>query len=232
MKLGTPFGYIFITDPKVDSDLSTSISTLACRYRGRIQFSIAAASRVPAIMDDMHVDDSSLPAFAIRDPISNLKYPMPRKSPNTSLSGAVETFIDEFRANKLEPKIKSEAIPPPSSSALIKVVGLTYDSIVNDPTRDVLLTICIEKCGPCHRLYPVLEEVAETYATEESEEKKTTIATVLYDMNDIALRRVRAFPTILLFSAKRKTEPVRFLGERTVERLREFIEAHRIIDEV
>lgn len=70
----------------------------------------------------------------------------------------------------------------------------------------MLLTICIEKCPPCHRLYPVLEAVAGWYAAAEEKggekDKKTTIATSLYDKNDIVLRRIRAFPTIVLLPAK------------------------------
>lgn len=130
----------------------------------------------------------------------------------TSFVAAVEHFVDAYLAGEVEPAIKSEPLPPPSSSALVKVVGLTYDSIINDPNRDVLLTVCIEKCGPCERLYPVLEDLAEAYRVEEAEDgerkggkeegqKNTTVATVMYDQNDTGVRGVRAFPTILMFPA-------------------------------
>lgn len=116
--------------------------------------------------------------------------------------------MHDFLANTLQPTIKSEPIPfpsPSSPSALVKVVGATYHAIVDDPNRDVLLTVCIEQCAPCARLYPVLEELAEMYAEREREgnggETKTTVATVLYDLNDTGLRGIRAFPTILLFRA-------------------------------
>lgn len=130
----------------------------------------------------------------------------------------------------------------------------------------MLLVICVENCGPCERLYSVLEEVGvglrgeeededengredgngkaevkdgngngNVNGTEEGEEKKggklgkrkTAIATILCDKNDIPLRRIRAFPTILLFPASHKGEPVRFLGDRTVENLRDFIKSNR-----
>jgi protein disulfide-isomerase A1 len=233
----TPFAYIFTNTECNDLD-AAHLSSLALKYRGRLQFSIAPAERVLDIMEDMHLDlhPSTLPAFAIREPVQNLRYPMPTISSDvssTSFLEAVEVFVAEFLANKLNPTIKSEPIPPPSSSALIKVVGTTYDAIVNDPNRDVLLTICIEQCPPCHRLYPVLEEVAELYRAEEADDgkgegmKKTTIATVLCDRNDIPLRRLRAFPTILMFPAKGKGKPVRFFGERTVGKLRGFVEENR-----
>lgn len=116
--------------------------------------------------------------------------------------------MQAFLANTLQPTIKSEPIPFPSSSspsALVKVVGATYHAIVDDTSRDVLLTVCIEQCAPCARLYPVLEDLAEMYAEREREgnggETKTTVATVLYDLNDTGLRGIRAFPTILLFRA-------------------------------
>jgi protein disulfide-isomerase A1 len=227
--MGTPFACIFTEANSVATErFPAELEQLAQKHRHKIQFSIAAAPDVQSIMLDMHLPSSPLPAFAIREPISNMRYPMPistSTSPPT-FSIAAAAFIEDYLASKLQPTIKSEPIPPASPSALVKVVGQTYTSIVNDSTRDVLLVFCIQICAPCDRLYPTLEALAELYRAEESQ-TKTTVATVLTDKNDIGLRRVRGFPTIMLFPAKNKGHPVRFLGDRTLEALRDFVSTHR-----
>jgi protein disulfide-isomerase A1 len=227
--MDTPFAYIF-TEPNsaMTEDFHVELEQMARQHRQKIQFSIATASRVPSIVLDMHLKASPLPALAIREPLSNLRYPMLASTtakPETFITEAT-AFTKDYLALKLQPTIKSEPIPPSSPSALVKVVGLTYASIVNDSACDVLLVFCIEVCAPCDRLYPTLEALAEMYRVEELQ-KKTTVATVLHDKNDTGLRRVRAFPTIMLLPARDKGRPVRFLGDRTVAALRDFISANR-----
>jgi protein disulfide-isomerase A1 len=227
--MGTPFAYIFAEAASIATEgFRAGLEQLARQHRQKIQFSIAAAPNVQSIVLDMHLQSSLLPAFGIREPISNLRYPMltSTSASRSAFPTAAAAYTKDYLALKLQPSIKSEPIPPASPSALVKVVGQTYASIVNDSTRDVLLVFCIEICAPCDRLYPTLEALAEMYRVEESQ-KKTTVATVLHDKNDTGLRRVRAFPTIMLFPARDKGHPLRFLGDRTVDALKEFISANR-----
>jgi protein disulfide-isomerase A1 len=226
--MGTPFAYIFTdTANTVSEDLRTELGQLARQYRGKLQFSIAPVSTIPSIVQDMHFQSTPLPAFAIREPISNLRYPMPASKSLSShaFCKAAASFSRRYLAGELPLTIKSEPIPPASPSALVKVVGQTYTSIVHDSNRDVLLVFSIEVCAPCERLYPVLEDLAERYRVEEGMQQKTTIATVLHDKNDTGLRNIRAFPTIMLFPARNKRSPVRYLGkDRTAEGLKDFME--------
>jgi protein disulfide-isomerase A1 len=227
--MGTPVAYIFTKTANIATEgFHAEMEQLARKHRQKIQFSIAATPNVQSIVLDMHLESSPLPAFGIREPISNLRYPMLTSTTASppAFSTAAAAFTEDYLALKLQPSIKSEPIPPASPSALVKVVGQTYASIVNDSTRDVLLVFCIEVCAPCDRLYPTLEALAEVYRAEESQ-KKTTVGTILTDKNDTGLRRVRAFPTIMLFPARDKSHPVRFLGDRTVEALRDFISTNR-----
>jgi protein disulfide-isomerase A1 len=227
--MGTPIAYIFTKAASIATKgFHTELEQLARKHRQKIQFSIAATPNVQSVVLDMHLKSSPLPAFGIREPISNLRYPMLTSTSASppAFSTAAAAFTKDYLALKLQPSIKSEPIPPASPSALVKVVGQTYASIVNDSTRDVLLVFCIEICAPCDRLYPTLEALAEVYRAEESQ-KKTTVGTILTDKNDTGLQRVRAFPTIMLFPARDKGHPVRFLGDRTLEALRDFISTYR-----
>lgn len=169
----------------------------------------------------MHLNISRLPAFAIREPKANLRYPMneTRGSFNDALKGFVQDYLD----GKLQPTIKSEPVTKKSEDALVKVVGLNYQEIVMDKTRDVLLVFCIASCGPCRAFQPTLVTLAELYASNSKLKGKVTIAKVMYDANDTPERGIQGFPTIKLFPAASKSASVRFLGRRTLDDLADFI---------
>jgi hypothetical protein len=45
--------------------------------------------------------------------------------------------------------MKSEEIPFQQHGPLIKIVGYTFDKIVLDQTKDVLVMLTTENCGNC-----------------------------------------------------------------------------------
>ena len=222
--MGIPVGYIFADTSEERARLRKEIEPLARQYRQNIQFCIADPVDVGSIVNDLHLNISLLPAFAIREPIANSLYPM--NGPRGSFHDALKGFVQDYLKGKLQPTIKSEPIPGKCKDALIKVVGLNYHEIVMDATRDVLLVYCTATCGPCKALEPTLIKLAEMYASSTELQKKVTIAKVMYDANDIPERAVRAFPTIKIFSAASKGAPVTFLGPRTVGALADFIRDH------
>ena len=172
-------------------------------------------------MDDLHLNVSRLPTFAIREPIANLRYPM--NETKCSFNEAVKGFVQDYLDGKLQPTIKSEPVPKKSKDALAKVVGLNYQEIVMDKARDVLLVFCIASCGPCEALQPTLITLAKLYASNSKLKEKVTIAKVMYDANDTPERGIRAFPTIKLFPAASKSASVTFFGPRTLDDLADFI---------
>lgn len=219
--MGIPFGYVFANTSEERARVRKEIEPLAREFRQDIQFGIADPVRTEQIVDDLHLNISRLPAFAIREPIANLRYPMneTRGSFNDALKGFVQDYLD----GKLQPTIKSEPIPGKSEDALVKVVGLTYHEIVMDKAKDVLLVYCITPCGPCEALQPTLAALAELYASSLKLKERVTIAKVMYDGNDTPERRIQGFPTIKLFPAASKSESMTFLGPRTLDALADFI---------
>ena len=219
--MGIPFGYVFADTPEERARLRREIEPLAREYRQDIQFAIADPVSLKDIVEDLHLKISHLPAFAIREPIANLRYPM--NDTGGLFEDLVKGFVQDYLGDKLQPTIKSEPIPGKSEGALVKVVGLNYHEIVMDAARDVLLIYCITPCGPCAVFQPTLEVLAELYASSPKLKEKVTIAKVMYDVNDTPERGVRAFPTIKLFPASSKSTPETFLGPRTVDALADFI---------
>jgi len=71
-------------------------------------------------------------------------------------------------------------------------------------------------------LAPKYEELAKLYADDSDFASKVTIAKVDATANDVP-QSIQGFPTIKLFPAGSKDEPIEYSGSRTVKDLAEFI---------
>jgi protein disulfide-isomerase A1 len=139
------------------------IEALARRFHRDLQLAFVDPVDLGDIVQDLHLDVTRSPAFAIREPVANLRYPMTRGS-NHAFARAVEKFIEDFLNGSLQPTIESEPLPPKhSEESLVKIVGLNYQDIVMDRSRDVLVVFCISPCGPCEAFQPTLESLAALY---------------------------------------------------------------------
>ena len=188
-----------------------------------MQFAIADPVDLEDIVEDLHLNVTQFPAFAIREPIENLRYPMNETS-NSVFIEAMETFVQDFLKGDLKPTIKSEPLPPEDSKeALVKIVGLNYRDIVMDTSKDVLVTYCITPCGPCEYFQPILEALAELYASRPELKEQVTIGKVMYDENDTPERRLLGFPNVKLFPAAAKNSSETFLGPLDLDDVADFI---------
>ncbi len=218
-----PFGYVFADTKEQRSQIRKEIEPLARQHRQYFQFAIADPVDLENIVDDLHLNVTHFPAFAIREPVANLRYPMDETS-NAVFIETVETFVQDFLNDKLQPTIKSEPLPREDpKKALVKIVGLSYQDIVMDDTKDVLVVYCITPCGPCEVLQPTVEALAQLYASDPQLRDQVTVGKVMYDANDTPERGIRAFPTIKLFPAASKGSPVIFEEARTLDDLANFI---------
>lgn len=83
----------------------------------------------------------------------------------------------------------------------------------------MLLEFYAPWCGHCKALAPKYDELAEKFAAFSD---KVTIAKIDATANDVP-DDISGFPTIKLFKAGSKEEPVEYSGARSVEALADFI---------
>lgn len=147
MKAGIPLAYIFAETPEEREQLADEFRSVAEKHRGKINFATIDAKSFGAHAGNLNLDPSTFPAFAIQDPEKNTKFPWDQtKDINAKDIGE---FVQDVLDGKVEPSIKSEPIPDSQEGPVTVVVAHTYQELVIDNDKDVLLEFYAPWCGHC-----------------------------------------------------------------------------------
>uniref|UniRef100_A0A8C2DZ52 Protein disulfide-isomerase n=1 Tax=Cyprinus carpio TaxID=7962 RepID=A0A8C2DZ52_CYPCA len=185
-------------------------------------------------------DATELPFVTIRTRTGN-KYTMREEFTRDGTS--LENFLEDYFAGRLKRYVKSEPVPAKNNAAVKVVVADTFEEIVNDPEKDVLIEFYAPWCGHCKKLEPKYTELGEQLYSDPNIVIAKMDATandvpqgydvqgyvftsyhhssnVLYSLAlaiiDFSLFFCR-FPTIYFAAAGRKDEPKRYEGAREVK---------------
>lgn len=137
---------------------------------------------------------------------------------NTKVSvDSLKKFISDYAANKLEQFIKSEPIPLEQED-VVKVVGKTFENIVNDESKDVLIEFFAPWCGHCKALKPKYEELAKKLSKED-----VVIAAIDATANTYPKEfAISGYPSIF-WVPKGNKKPEPYEGPREVDDLLKFV---------
>jgi protein disulfide-isomerase A1 len=156
------------------------------------------------------------PGIAIEDRENRKNYVFPQSSAYTVES--LRAHMKGYLANTLQPTVKSEPIPASNDGPVKIVVGKSFDSIVLDTTKDVLVEFYAPWCGHCKSLAPKYEKLGEMFSSNPS----IVIAKVDATENDTPAD-VKGFPTLIFYPANDKAHPVTYDGERSETAMAKFI---------
>jgi len=136
---------------------------------------------------------------------------------------AIVDFFKDVKDGKIPKSLKSEAVPESQDSAVKVVVGTTFEEIVLDDKKDVLLEVYAPWCGHCKKLDPIYTEFAEKVASV----THVTVAKMDGTANECPVDDFdwTSFPTIFFVKAGEK-KPLRYDGARTVEGFTEYVKKH------
>merc|ERR1719199_1009812 len=138
-----------------------------------------------------------------------LKYKM---AGEISGDGIVQ-FVSDYEAGKLQPHLKSETAPESQPGPVFTLVGSTFESIVKNPSKDVLVEFYAPWCGHCKKLEPIFREVAKKLEGV----RTMVIAKIDATANDVEGVDVEGFPTIKFWRADKKDDPMDYDGDRDVD---------------
>jgi protein disulfide-isomerase A1 len=115
--------------------LSKIVEPLAMKYRNKILFGTVNIEIDNSMAEDLHLKSNHWPAFAIREPVRNLRFPLDDQ--RELLEQDLDKFVESFINGKLKPTIKSKLVPEMQKSPIIEVVALSYDEIVMNKDKVV-----------------------------------------------------------------------------------------------
>jgi len=150
------------------------------------------------------------PGFAIEDRTSKKNFLFPDDQEVTSEN--LKKWVSDFLGGRLSANVKSEPEPADNSGPVKVVVGTSFDRIVLDSTKDVLVEFYAPWCGHCKTLAPKYEELGKSF----SDFPSIVIAKVDATANDTPAD-ISGFPTLILYPANDKTNPVTYNGDRSAE---------------
>ncbi|KAL1006597.1 hypothetical protein UPYG_G00074260 [Umbra pygmaea] len=140
-------------------------------------------------------------------------------------SDVLRDFVMAFKKGKLTPIVKSQPVPKNNNGPVKVVVGKTFEDIVMDPQKDVLIEFYAPWCGHCKKLEPDYTALGKKYKSE----KNLVIAKMDATANDVPYDnyKVEGFPTIYFAPSNSKQNPIKFEGgDRTLEGFTKFVEQH------
>ncbi|KAM5437613.1 protein disulfide-isomerase precursor [Microsporum ferrugineum] len=220
MSAGIPLAYIFADTPEEREKYSTEFKDLAKKLKGKINFATIDAKAFGAHAANLNLVPEKFPAFAIQDTVGNKKYPFDQEKEITQ--DEITKFVEGVISGEIQPSVKSEPIPESNDGPVSVIVAHTYEKIVMDEEKDVLVEFYAPWCGHCKALAPKYEQLGSLYKDNKEFASKVTIAKVDATANDIP-DEIQGFPTIKLFPAGAKDKPVEYTGSRTIEDLANFV---------
>jgi protein disulfide-isomerase A1 len=217
---GLPLGYVFV-DLQVDGQMEKYVEVIrpiAQKTKGQLNWVYIDWQKYAKHSERLGLSGKTVPAVAIEKLQDGTHFAFDETAEITSDS--VSAWVDKFIAGNLEPTIKSEEIPADNSGPVKVVVAKTFDQIVNDPSKDVLVEFYAPWCGHCKALAPIYEELGTALKDIDS----VVIAKIDATANDINPKfGIRGYPTLKLFRGSDKANPVEFRGDRTKNEFIKFL---------
>jgi len=181
------FGFDYI---KATQIIRSKILNVAKNHRD-IVFAVADEDEQVELVKKFNLQDSGEDVnVGCRDK-NGLNYPMPEDEVDEDTLGE---FLSDFKNGKAKPFIKSKPVPKKQGN-VVEVVGKTFNDIVMDESKDILIEFYAPWCGHCKSLIPVYNELGDHFSSNEN----VVIAKMDATNNDIGrpdLFDVAGFPTI------------------------------------
>jgi len=210
---------IFTESNKKEGTGVAEMEKVAIYHKGnaKLNFAFVDNSELSQFSDYLGLKNV-VPQIAIYSFASDVKFLMPEETRGGKFTeAALSAWIQDYLDGKLVPLKKSQPIPESNDGPVKEVVGDTWNSVVEDTEKDVLVMTHAEWCGHCKAAMPKLEAAANALSGVST----VIIARMDGTENDApAAYKAKGFPTIHFFPAGKEQTGVEYDGGRTA---REFV---------
>uniref|UniRef100_F6WYW5 Protein disulfide-isomerase n=1 Tax=Ciona intestinalis TaxID=7719 RepID=F6WYW5_CIOIN len=178
-------------------------------FKEQLTFGIANKDGIVGLLPESGLPEDVSPVVVIVD-AQDRKYVMPNAF---SSKDNFVAFLTSYTNGELSPFIKSEEPPADNDGPVTVVTGKTFDEIVMDESKDVLIEFYAPWCGHCKSLEPKWNELGEKM----KDNNDIVIAKIDATANDSPSQfQVSGFPTIYFAPKGNKQNPVKYQGGREV----------------
>jgi len=201
--------------------LDEMMTRVAQNVQGKIQVVITGITDglETRLAEYIGITAADLPTVRIHDTRNDLKkYNMEGSITEEN----VMSFIQKWQDGQLRPSLKSEEIPATQEGDVHVLVGKSFNDIVMDDSKDVLVEFYAPWCGHCKKLTPIYDELAKNL----KHNTNLVIAKMDATANEVESVSIQGFPTIKFWPAGKKSSPMDFNGDRTVEGFTKFLAQH------
>ena len=200
---GSKTGIFLYRNAQTHTSVEEIFKSVAPQYKGEIFFVATGITEEleERLAEYIGVTEKDLPVIKIHQVGENDVKKFTLNAEHTAEN--IKKFIDDFKAGKLQPEFKSEEIPATqdADSSVVKVVGLSWDSIVKDSTKDVVVMFYAPWCGHCKSLHPKYENVANRLKSVST----LVFAKIDATLNEVDGESIDHYPTLRFYAAGNKT---------------------------
>jgi protein disulfide isomerase len=132
------------------------------------------------------------------------------------------SFLDRVKAGEVEQFLKSAEIPESNDAPVKIIVGKTFNDIVLNNEKEVLVKFYAPWCGHCKTIAPHFDEAAERLANNPN----IVIAKVDSTENEVSAVDIQGFPTLKFWGKDKSQPPIDFNGERTADGIIQWLKDH------
>lgn len=225
MKSGLPLAYFFYSDEEQKTTFTPALREAVGPHKGQLNAVYINATNFGEHAGVLNLE-KKWPGFVIHDPSKDHKFPF---TGGALSADSLKSFVKSFTDGKLKPTFKSEPIPTKQEGPVLDIVHDSFNDIVLDGKRDVLLEIYAPWCGACKNLAPTYEKLAEKYAKASDKIVIAKFNGIENDLPDTVTFKLQHFPTIILFKANgdkktnSKASMVEYRGGPSLDALVDFI---------
>jgi thiol-disulfide isomerase/thioredoxin len=190
-----------------------------------VTFCVAREEDYAQELRDLHLEDSSEDVNCALFLSRSRRFALP---PEDGFSSAVfARFVSAVLEGRARPTLRSQSVRKSvrHETGVTSVVGLTFDQLVVESPKHVLLMFYAHWCAHCQAVAPVFRQVAEHYSGR-ADIEVAAIEGTQNDFRDDIFAEVNAFPAFYLLRANHKQKALKFESHAkpTLESLTRFVD--------